>query len=68
MDEFEGLESDGQDLKSADIVEDPADWLQRIQLYLDQGDRPKAIQELKAFSVRHPDYPIPDALEVLDLD
>lgn len=68
MDLYEALESDNQALKSVEMEDTPADWLARIEMYLDKGDRAKAIQELKAFMFRYPDYSLPKALEELDLD
>ena len=67
-DEAEISEHDVKALQADEVVEDPAAWLERIQNSLRRGERSKAIQELKAFSSRYPEYPIPEKLQALDPD
>jgi hypothetical protein len=42
----------------------PEDWLIRIRRLKQQGKLDEAKKELAAFKKRHPDYQIPEALEV----
>jgi hypothetical protein len=67
-DEAEVLENSDQNQQAIELVENPAVWLQRIQNYLHEEDRSKAIAELKAFKSRYPDYPLSERLQTLELD
>ena len=67
-DEAEVLEYSDQNQQAVELVDNPAVWLERIQNYLHEGDRTKAIAELKAFRSSYPDYLLPEELQTLDLD
>lgn len=51
--------------EDADLSTSPELWLEAITRLLEQGKEPQAREELQAFIVKYPDYPLPTALQAL---
>jgi hypothetical protein len=49
--------------KEADPIPEAEAWIERLQLLLDTQQDEKLVQELAAFRLAYPDYPLPAGLE-----
>lgn len=54
------------DSARSDAVPAPDPWLERITVLLEKGERERALEALRDFRKRFPDYPLPPALAAID--